>query len=139
MSAPFEPPGAVVDTDVISLIFKRDTRAALYQPHLQGRQLTVSFMTVAELQRWALQHRWGQPRRDSLASYLRQFTVFHSNDDLCHWWATVMAEARSQGRRIEVADAWIAATALLFDLPLITHNPADYAGVAGLQIITETP
>lgn len=26
----------VVDTDVVSFIFKRDTRAALYAPHLSG-------------------------------------------------------------------------------------------------------
>jgi len=47
-----------------------------------------------------------------------------------------MVGARRQGRRIEVADAWIAATALLFDLPLVTHNPIDFTGVAGLQTIT---
>ncbi len=39
----------VVDTDVISFLFKRDTRAKLYEPHLSGRQLVISFMTVAEL------------------------------------------------------------------------------------------
>jgi predicted nucleic acid-binding protein len=38
-----------------------------------------------------------------------------------------------------VADAWIAATAMLYGVPLITHNPADYTAVVGLQIITEAP
>jgi len=36
--------------------------------------------------------------------------------------------------RIETADAWIAATALLYDVPLLTHNKADYLGVPGLQL-----
>jgi hypothetical protein len=51
MNAPAGAASAVVDTDVVSLTFKRDTRASLYRPHLDGRQLTISFMTVAELRR----------------------------------------------------------------------------------------
>jgi ABC-type Zn uptake system ZnuABC Zn-binding protein ZnuA len=35
-------------------------------------------------------------------------------------------------QRIETADAWIAATALLYDAPLLTHNRKDYGGVPGL-------
>jgi predicted nucleic acid-binding protein len=136
LSVTSEPQSAVVDTDVVSLTFKRDTRASLYQPHLDGRALTVSFMTVAELQRWALERRWGDRQRSELDRYLRQFTVYHSNADLCRWWASVMAGARQKGRRIEVADAWIAATALLHGVPLIMHNPGDYLGVDELQIIT---
>ncbi len=41
----------VVDTDVVSSFFKRDTRATLYRPHLADRLLLLSFMTVAELER----------------------------------------------------------------------------------------
>jgi predicted nucleic acid-binding protein len=47
-----------------------------------------------------------------------------------------MVEARSQGRRIEVADAWIAATALLYDAPLVTNNPGDYVGVATIKLLS---
>ena len=36
-------------------------------------------------------------------------------------------------------DGWIAATAVLYDAPLITHNANDYLGVPGLRVITETP
>lgn len=48
-----------------------------------------------------------------------------------------MDGARRRGRAIEVADARVAATALLYDVPLVTHDPDDFAGVDGLQIITE--
>ena len=40
---------ALVDTDVVSFTFKRDTRHHLYRPHLDGKLLSLSFMTVAEL------------------------------------------------------------------------------------------
>jgi predicted nucleic acid-binding protein len=48
-----------------------------------------------------------------------------------------MVTARRAGRRLETADAWIAATAVLYDAPLITHNARDYLGVPGLKVITE--
>jgi len=39
--------GAVIDTNVVSFLLKRDTRAELYKPHLLGVRLVVSFITVA--------------------------------------------------------------------------------------------
>jgi len=31
----------------------------------------------------------------------------------------------------------MAATALALDIPLVTHNPGDYAGVDGLKVVSE--
>jgi predicted nucleic acid-binding protein len=54
---------------------------------------------------------------------MRRFVSVPSSRDLIVKWAEVMVEARSQGRRIDVADAWIAATALLFSkLPRATDQ-----------------
>jgi hypothetical protein len=44
-----------VDTDVISLVFKQDSRAHAYLPVLASPDLLVSFMTEAELERWIIQ------------------------------------------------------------------------------------
>jgi hypothetical protein len=38
----------LVDTDVFSYMFKGDTRAALYWPHLSGKRLHIAFSTVAD-------------------------------------------------------------------------------------------
>jgi predicted nucleic acid-binding protein len=48
-----------------------------------------------------------------------------------------MVSARQAGRRVETADAWVAATALLYDAPLLTHNKSDYPGVPGLRFAEE--
>lgn len=38
-----------------------------------------------------------------------------------------------KSRRIKIPDAIIAATALVYDLTLITHNLSDFEGIAGLK------
>ena len=67
------------------------------------------------------------------------FSILPYSRALCLKWAEVTVAAQRNGRRIECADAWIAATALLYDLPLITHNRGDYLGVPGLTIISHHP
>jgi hypothetical protein len=63
----------VVDTGVASFLFKKDTRAAPYVPHLSGHMLTISFQTLAELELWALAAGWGARRKEQLDQYLRRF------------------------------------------------------------------
>jgi tRNA(fMet)-specific endonuclease VapC len=127
----------VVDTDVASFLFKHDTRAALYVPHLSGHMLTISFQTLAELNLWALSANWGAERRRRLARYLRRYVVQDSSPALCRRWAEVADGGRRRGRPVGNADAWVAATALLLDLPLVTNNAAHFAPVEGLTVISE--
>jgi predicted nucleic acid-binding protein len=112
----------VVDTDVLSFIFKHDSRGAAYKSHLAGKEIIISFMTLAELNQWAVRSNWGAARKEKLNVYRKPFTVFHSDEDLCLQWAQVMEEARRNGRPIQNADAWVAATALLHDIPVVTNN-----------------
>lgn len=128
----------VVDTDVVSYVFREDSRAALYQQHLDGALLIVSFMAVAELERWTIERNWGAARRASLEEYLDRFTVRPSTRLLCRTWAEVIYGARLRGMSISVADAWHAATALVEDAPLVSHNGRDYAGVPDLRLISES-
>jgi predicted nucleic acid-binding protein len=125
----------VVDTDVVSLISKGDSRVEKHLSALATPDLLVSFMTEAELERWILQAKWGPERIIRFRTYMKRFVSVPSSRDLIVKWAEVMVAARSVGRRIEVADAWIAATALLYEAPLVTNNPRDYMGVAAIDLL----
>jgi predicted nucleic acid-binding protein len=127
----------IVDADVVSYGFKKDDRAELYAPHLAGEGLVISFMTLAELDRWPLEHNWGSKRQEQLRRHMSTFTVYYADRALCQWWAVVVDDAKRRGYKVRTADAWNAATALLHGVPLVTHNPKDYRGVTGLKIITE--
>jgi tRNA(fMet)-specific endonuclease VapC len=126
----------VVDTDVVSFLFKNHPIAKLYDSELLGHTLMLSFMTVAELDRWVIQRKWGEARRTWLNRYLDTFVVVPYHRALCTKWAEVTVAAQGRGYRIECADAWIASTALLYDIPLVTHNGGDYRGVPGLTLIS---
>lgn len=66
---------------------------------------------------------------------LARAIIVPSSRDLVLKWAEVMVAARKRGRPLETADAWIAATAMLYQAPLITHNAGDYLGVPGVRSI----
>ena len=127
----------VLDTDVVSFLFKSDSRAQAYLPYLRDRQWLISFMTEAELEQWARLSNWHAKRLNWLRIFLTRFVIVPSSRDLVLKWAEVMVAARRVGRRLETADAWIASTAIVYDAPLITHNGGDYSGVPGLNVITE--
>jgi tRNA(fMet)-specific endonuclease VapC len=128
----------VIDTDVVSFLFKNHPLASMYLPEIAGRTAAISFMTVAELDRWALEAKWSVARRWRLREYIESFVVVPYSRDLCERWAEVTVAAQACGRRIECADAWVAASALFANAPLITHNRRDFESVPGLRLISHS-
>lgn len=100
-----------------------------------GHTLATSFQTRAELYEWAP---GSSPSRvAALGTFLIPVLVYHSDAALCRRWAEVRIARRSQP--IATDDAWIAATALANGVELVTHNPADFANIPGLTVITVAP
>ena len=127
----------LLDTNIVSFLFKDDSRAKAYAPYLQGQNLAISFMTVAELYQWAAVRQWGAYRVKQLEQVFRTtYTVLSFDIGLCQKWGEVRAARRAKGKPISSEDAWIAATALHYGLSLITHNPKDFTDILGLKIIT---
>jgi predicted nucleic acid-binding protein len=129
-------PPVVLDTDVFSFVFKRDTRAALYEPEMHGAQLCLSFQSVAELRLWAVIRRWSDARRRSLDEAFARFIILPYDDGMSHAWASLTAHRRRLGRPIETGDAWIAASAIRHRATLLTHNGKDYSDIPDLHVIS---
>ena len=126
----------LIDTDIASFIFKGSTYADPYLPLLQGHQLALSFMTVAKLFQWAIMRQWGDLRLAQLEEYLLNYLVIPTDRPLCRQWAKVRGDRQSIGRPISPQDAWIAATALRHNLPLVTHNIKDFLNISNLKLLT---
>jgi tRNA(fMet)-specific endonuclease VapC len=129
----------LLDTDVFSFLLKGSPASDPWIESVDGRYLLLCFVTVAELLLWAEVRNWGQPRRDRLQAKIDTTTVLPFNEALMAEWARVVAAGRSAGHPIgakaQANDAWIAATARLYGVPLATGNPAHYAGIPGVDLL----
>ncbi len=64
--------------------------------------------------------------------------MIYVDEELCNLWARITIDARKKGKPILTADAWVAASALMFDVPLVTHNRKHFENVESLKIISES-
>ena len=127
----------VVDTDVVSYLFRGSPLGENYIPILENRQAVISFMTLAELLLWPLRSQWGEARERRLRNFLdERFEVCFPDGELCALWAEIRHRGYAKGHPVEPSDAWIAATALYFHAPLVTHNERQYRDIDRLEIIT---
>jgi predicted nucleic acid-binding protein len=124
-----------VDTDVLSYVVRGDTRAAPYRTYLAGKEIGVSFQTVAELRRWGRTRGWGPSRWQALQRLLSRLTIYLVDDALIDGWAEITARRERLGRPIATGDAWIAATAWVQGVPLVTHNQRHFTDIQGLSVV----
>ncbi|MGA3020086.1 MAG: PIN domain-containing protein [Bryobacteraceae bacterium] len=126
----------VVDTDVVSFLFKAHPLAPGYQAILAGRRLAVSLITMAEIEYGMEAKSWGSSRRELMRRFLSRFTPLLPDTETARVWARIKSACEKKGRPITFADAWIAAAALQLNVPLVTHNASDYGAVQNLTILT---
>lgn len=133
-------PAVVVDTNVFSAVLSKQALARRYDQHLSGRRLVISFQTVAEMRYGALRAGWGRDRVNAMERQIAKAAQIPPHDQLADNWATLRAEARAAGHALadkaHMADLWIAATALVLDLPLVTHDSI-FLHTPGLTVISE--
>ncbi|MEO8165673.1 MAG: PIN domain-containing protein [Betaproteobacteria bacterium] len=126
----------VVDTDVVSYAFRGAAEYEPYEQDLVGKVAFISFMTWAELMRGALARTWGEARRNKLAAFIKSnYAVINSNEAISRAWGELSEEAKSKGRVIQTADAWIAATAVAAGVPLLSNNRTDFDYLDTLQLV----
>jgi tRNA(fMet)-specific endonuclease VapC len=121
----------LLDTTVASLLHpkkKNDRLRAQYETHMQGQILAISFHSVAELWSWAEENNWATLLRAGLEIFLDKFLVIPYDSELAKTWARLSTHCKRIGRRLEAGDAWIAASAVQYKLPLLTHD-LDHVGL----------
>jgi predicted nucleic acid-binding protein len=126
----------IADTNVVSYLMKGTELGQRYKRHLAGKVVGIAFVTVAEMYYGVELAGWGEKRRQQLEEHLKNFVVLPYNNEIARVYARVVVERQRQGSPIGWPDAWVAATAIWHRTPLVTHD-GDFAGIAGLQIITE--
>ena len=135
-----EPGAVIVDTNVFSASLRQTPSElmVLYEPDVGDMRLVISFQTAAEIRYGAAKARWGQRKLEAMNARLATAVTVPPSDALVEEWARLRAECRWAGHafhaKIHMADLWVAATATLLGLPLVTHD-AGFRGVPGLDVI----
>ena len=124
----------VLDTSVVSLFLREQEQSDYYRARIAGLRLAISFQTLEELWHGAYNANWGKSRLDALTSFLERYEVIWPDPDLVDACALLRAERKRAGRERDVADAWIAATALMLNCPLATAD-RDFVGIPDLSLI----
>lgn len=70
------------------------------------------------------------PQIEMFRSFVDYSTVFDLTENII-----IRTIALRRSRRIKIPDAIIAATALEYDLTLITHNSSDFQGIPNLKLL----
>jgi predicted nucleic acid-binding protein len=109
--------------------------AAMFEEYWEGSLLFISFQTVAELRLIARRRNWGTARIGQLSERLSRMVIVPANDAVTGQWVDVMLRQERAGSRVEVADAWVAATAFAYDCPVLTNDRHDFGRMIGLQLL----
>lgn len=128
----------VFDTDVASLIFKGELPDSV-AAQLVGYRPCITFVTLAELTKWVELRSWGPQRRDQLAGWLNAMVVLPGTPLVARKWGEISAFAVKRGRPRPQNDTWIAASCLVYGVPLATLNVKDFADFVdheGLELIS---
>jgi len=125
----------LLDTNVLSEVSRPQPSPGVLRwlADLDEDRSFVSVITIAELRRGALILAPGR-RRHSLMSWIDvvlrdRFAgrIVPVDLDVSDRWSDIMAASRAEGRGLGVMDGFIAATALVRGLTIVTRNVRDFA------------
>jgi predicted nucleic acid-binding protein len=129
--------GYLLDTNVVLHATRQQSPVSLavdrqFQLQSSPFRPAISEVTVAEL--WAFAQAWGEKRKELLGKVLSEFVVLPIGNPLIHQrWAELYSFARGQGLAIQHDhnDVWIAATAQVAGLKLLTTDVAAFLPLRG--------
>ena len=120
----------VLDTSVVSLLLRDADEAAYYGEEIRGLRAAISFQSREEALFGAIRAGWGDRRMNELLQPLDRYEVVWAAPELVEISARARNERERAGRKLNTADAWIAATAIM----LASHD-ADFSGIANRELI----
>lgn len=122
----------LIDTDICSAHLKqKGVVTNRFLQYLGG--LHISTITLCELYVWALRAKSPPHRLNGLREMLVDINVLDVTVPIAEKFGELQAKLLDAGRGAPGMDLVIAATALVHDLTLVTHNVKDFVAVPDLR------
>ncbi len=101
-----------------------------------GYEWGVSAVTLGELRLGVLQARDPEAASRRLSTYqlAQRFEALTVDEAVSEAWALLASRLRAAGRRAPANDSWIAATAIVHGVPVVTQD-SDYDAMPGVRVI----
>lgn len=96
--------------------------------------MAVSTITLAEVYEGAFNTEYPARHIADARRFLERYVTLDATDPVSEIFAGIRADLRRQGNLIPDMDLLIAATALTFDLALLTRNDRHFSRVPGLRL-----
>jgi len=123
------------DTNIVIYAINKVRYIDPYRYYLENSEPAISFITVAELYEGAFRAGVQTKTYHTIVNGMARYNIVPFSEEIGRLFGQIRYERRF--KPISVPDALIAATAMAYDLPLVTHNAKDFAGIEGLNLITE--
>ena len=122
----------IIDTDILIDIGRGDHTAITYLAHLETEvELAISVITEMEL----IIGCQNKQELRSIERFLKRFEILKLNEQISSEAVELLRVYRlSHG--LLIADAIIAATALVYQLPFISKNQKDYRFIEQLNLVS---
>lgn len=125
----------LIDTDWVIDYLLGDADAQHLLTSLPG-DIAISIITYSEVYEGILRSAEPKQGEQGFRSFLRRADVLPITKTVARRNAAIRLDLRQRGRTVRVRglDLLIAATALTYNLTLVTRNTDDYKDVTGLQL-----
>lgn len=117
----------LIDSNIVILASKLQNVELLSKLKKEEANIKVSIITKIEVLGY---HQLNQVQKKFLENFFKAITVLPVNENIAE-----IAILIRQKRPVSIADALIAATAVAFELELLTENIKDYRGIQNLDLL----
>jgi tRNA(fMet)-specific endonuclease VapC len=127
--------GVLLDTDVASGHYQQDLTPEVLAT-LAHSFACISLVTIMEAYQGAELAGWSNERTERLLRhYNENFIVLPWADNIAETYGRMAGRAQREGRTAPILDGLIAATAIVYGLPLLTFNRRHFESIPGLVLI----
>jgi predicted nucleic acid-binding protein len=123
----------LLDTDTCSAYLKNDRRVhSRFMLHFGG--LSTSVITIGEVLTWALRAKAPLTRIHGVQDLVKAVDVLDLDLLVAQRFGEIRADLFDRGLVVAEMDLLNAATAIVHNLTLVTHNTQNYANIPGLAL-----